>query len=91
MKVWPFEVALRRGASNHRLLRWLKTVVVSEAEKAPGKGVRWGSGRRAWANRCWSAVSDLEVASKPGSRKCSGMSLAGVRLLARWCPACRRR
>lgn len=35
MKVWPFGVALRREASNHRVLRWLKTVVVSDTEKAP--------------------------------------------------------
>jgi hypothetical protein len=36
MKVlWPFGVALRGEASNHRMLRWLKTVVVSDAEKAP--------------------------------------------------------
>lgn len=34
MKVWPFDVALRGVASNHRMLRWLKTVVVSDAEKA---------------------------------------------------------
>jgi hypothetical protein len=35
MKVsWPFGVALRGEASNHRMLRWLKTVVVSDAEKA---------------------------------------------------------
>ena len=33
MKVWPFRAALR-GALNHRVLRWLKTVVVSDAEKA---------------------------------------------------------
>ena len=34
MKVWPFGAALRREASNHRVLRWLKTVVVSDTEKA---------------------------------------------------------
>ena len=33
--MWPFGVALRGEASNHRMLRWLKTVVVSDAEKAP--------------------------------------------------------
>jgi hypothetical protein len=32
--LWPFGVVLRRGASNRRLLRWLKTVVVNEVEKA---------------------------------------------------------
>jgi hypothetical protein len=35
MKVWPFGVARRREASNHLMLRWLKTVVVSDEEKAP--------------------------------------------------------
>ena len=40
MKVWPFGVALRGEASNHRVLHWLKTVVVSDAEKAPREGVR---------------------------------------------------
>jgi hypothetical protein len=34
MKVWPFGAALRGVASNHRVLRWLKTVVVSDTEKA---------------------------------------------------------
>src|SRR5437016_14425411 len=35
MKVsWPFGVALRREASSHLMLRWLKTVVVSDEEKA---------------------------------------------------------
>jgi hypothetical protein len=32
---WPFGVALWEEASNRHLLRWLKTVVVSEVEKAP--------------------------------------------------------
>ncbi len=34
MKVWPFEVAGWAEASNHHMLRWLKTVVVSDVEKA---------------------------------------------------------
>jgi len=34
MKVWPFEVALRGEASNRLMLRWLKSVVVSDEEKA---------------------------------------------------------
>jgi hypothetical protein len=34
--LWPFGVALRGVASSNRLmLRWLKTVVVSDEEKAP--------------------------------------------------------
>ena len=31
---WPSGVALRGEASNHPVLRWLKTVVVSDREKA---------------------------------------------------------
>jgi hypothetical protein len=34
--LWPFGVALRGEASNHLMLRWLKTVVVSDEEKAHG-------------------------------------------------------
>lgn len=34
MKVWPFGVALRGEASNRHMLRWLKTVVVGDVEKA---------------------------------------------------------
>jgi len=32
--LWPFGVALRGEASNRPVLRWLKTVVVSDEEKA---------------------------------------------------------
>lgn len=31
---WPFGVALRGEASNHLMLRWLMTVVVSDEETA---------------------------------------------------------
>jgi hypothetical protein len=48
---WLPGVALRGEASSRLMLRWLKTVVVSDEEKAPGIGVRRGSGRRARANR----------------------------------------
>jgi len=33
-RFWPSSVGLRGQALNHSLLRWLKTVVVSEREKA---------------------------------------------------------
>jgi hypothetical protein len=33
MEVWPSDVGLRGQASNHPVLRWLKTVVVSDREK----------------------------------------------------------
>ena len=32
---WPLGAGLRGRASNHPVLRWLKTVVVSDREKAP--------------------------------------------------------
>ena len=35
--MWPFGVALWGEMSNHLVLRWLKTVVVSDEEKAPVK------------------------------------------------------
>ncbi len=35
--MWPFGVALWGEASNHLMLRWLMTVVVSDEEKAPGE------------------------------------------------------
>jgi hypothetical protein len=35
MKDWPFGVVLWGRASNRRMLHWLKTVVVSDTEKAP--------------------------------------------------------
>jgi hypothetical protein len=31
---WPFGVALRGEIPNHLMLRWLKTVVVNDEEKA---------------------------------------------------------
>jgi hypothetical protein len=34
---WPFGVALRGEAPSRLMLRWLKTVVVSDEEKAPGE------------------------------------------------------
>src|SRR5664280_1641896 len=42
---WPFGAVLRGEASNRLMLRWLKTVVVSDEERRPGD-VRWGLGRR---------------------------------------------
>ena len=38
MKVWLFGVALRGEASSRLMLRWLKTVVVSDEEKARATG-----------------------------------------------------
>jgi len=71
------------------MLRWLKTVVVNDEEKAPVRcqvGIRKASG-----SESLSTCRNLETTSKPGCQCDPGMSLAGARLLARWCPAWRRR
>ena len=46
-RVWPFGVAGRAEAPNPHMLRWLKTVVVSDVEKAP---VRCQVGTRKMSN-----------------------------------------
>ena len=71
------------------MLRWLKTVVVNDEEKAPRR-CQVGIGK---ASESESLVTcrNLEMTSKPGCQCDPGMSLAGARLLARRCPACRRR
>ena len=50
MKVWPFGVALRGEMSNRLMLRWLKTVVVSDEEKATLM-CQVGAGKTSVANR----------------------------------------
>jgi hypothetical protein len=65
------------------------TVVVSDEEKALLRcqvGIRKASGSDSLLT-----CRNLEMASEPGCQCDPGMSLAGARLLARWCPACRRR
>jgi len=72
------------------MLRWLKTVVVSDEEKVPRKVS--GRDQEGERKRIVEEVSkEKQMVSKPGFCVCSGMSLAGARLLARWCPAWRRR
>ena len=47
--MWPFGAAVRGEASNHLMLRWLKTVVVNDEEKAPSRlsgGDREGERKR---------------------------------------------
>ena len=90
MKVsWPFGVALRREASSHLMLRWLKTV---------GRAMRKGRSLRRQAGTGKASASESlltrrssKTTSEPGCFGDSGMSLVDIRLLARWCPACRRR
>ena len=92
----PFGAALRGEASNRRLLRWLKTVVVSD----PGKGVLDASGGDQEdvpgapdvSGVRWRSVVNFSDGIEIGGHcRPSEMSLAATRLLARRCPACRRR
>jgi len=81
MKVWPFGVALRGEASNRLMLRWLKTVVVSDEEKAHEMR-QVGTGKT-------TAVEASKLFRRHRNRGDGvhlGKSLAGARLLARWCP-----
>jgi len=72
------------------MLRWLKTVVVSDEEKAPEEAS--GGDREGERKRIAAEVSKIvQSASELGRARGSRMSLADTRLLARWCPACRRR
>jgi hypothetical protein len=68
--------------SNHHMLRWLKTVVVSDVEKASLRrqvGIREMTAVR--------RVENLKMASEPGWVPEPGMSLAGAHVLASRCPA----
>ena len=76
------------------MLRWLKTVVVSDREKAgsdPSGGdqedVPEASAREFGADvtvEASSVSNDIKTGAPP---LVPGISLAGTRLLARWCPA----
>src|SRR5258708_1465219 len=97
MKVWPFGVGLRGRASNHPELRWLKTVVVSVREKAHVMrqvGTRKTYQKRpvgvTWLGVVVEASKGWDGTEPGGSSLALGMSLAGGRVLARWCPAQRR-
>ena len=90
MKVWPFGVALRGEAPNRLMLRWLKTVVVSDEEKAHQMrqvGIRKASESEP-LSKC---RNQIRWHRNWGAWGCSRTSLAGARVLARRCPAWRRR
>jgi hypothetical protein len=87
---WPFGVALRGVASNRLMLRWLKTVVVSDEEKASWRR-QVGIGKASASESLLKCRNWFEMASELGRVRGSRMSLADTRLLARRCPACRRR
>ena len=80
MKVWPFGVALRWEASNRHMLRWLKTVVVSDVEKAHGMR-QVGIGKTVRSPRfrgsLWMCRYSIRWHQNRGVVGQPGMSLAG--------------
>jgi hypothetical protein len=56
----PFGVALRGEAPNHLMLRWLKTVVVSDEEKAPGRR-QVGTGKTTTVDASKTVTDDIET------------------------------
>jgi hypothetical protein len=87
-------VALRRRPAgetpNRLMLRWLKTVVVSDEEKA-SKRRQVGTGKTSASESLLTCRKPMRWHRNWGVDMAPGQSLAGVRLLARWCPAWRRR
>jgi hypothetical protein len=87
MKVlWPFGVALRREASSRLMLRWLKTVVVSDEGKAPVEasgGDREGERERIVAD-VPKPVDDIETGvfrrpwDEPGGYPLTGQVVSGM-------------
>ena len=76
--LWPFGVALRGEASNRLMLRWLKTVVVSDEEKA-----HWmrqvGTGKASESEPLSRCRNQSRWHQNLGTWGCPGMSLAGAR------------
>ena len=62
--MWPFDVALRGETSNRLMLRWLKTVVVSDEEKAQVMG-QVGTGKTSESEPLLTC-REVAVTSKPG-------------------------
>jgi hypothetical protein len=83
--LWPFGVARRGETSNHLMLRWLKTVVVSDEEKAQVMR-QVGIGKTS-ASEPLLKCRNVSWYRNRGEHLDPGMSLAGACLLARRCPA----
>ncbi len=69
---WPSGIVLWGMVSNHHMLRWLKTVVVSDVEKA---SVRRQVGIR--ETTAVGSVENLKMASEPGCVPELGMESGG--------------
>ena len=90
MKVWPFGAALRREAPNRLMLRWLKTVVVSDEEKAPRR-CQVGTRKTNASESLLTCRNRYRRHRNRGVKWIPGRAWRVCRFLARWCPACRRR
>ena len=83
---WPFGAALRGEASNRLMLRWLKTVVVSDEEKA--HEMRQVGAGKASAERVVVEVSKLKsdiktgglsaLRDEPGGSPLTGQVVSGI-------------
>ena len=87
MKVsWPFGVALRREASSRLILRWLKTVVVSDEEKAyvEASGGDWEGERERIVADVPKLLDDIETGvfrrlrDEPGGYPLTGQAVSGM-------------
>ena len=84
--MWPFGVALRGEASNHLMLRWLKTVVVSDEEKAHVMR-QVGTGKASVSEplmTCRNTVDDIKTGvvkwsrDEPGGCPSIGQAVSGM-------------
>src|SRR5215470_6070448 len=86
MKVlWPFGVALRGEASNHLMLRWLKTVVVYDEEKAHQMR-QVGTGKASESEPLSKCRNQIRWHQNWGAWGCSRTSLAGARFTGQAVP-----
>src|SRR5450759_4010359 len=83
---WPFGIVLWGTVSNRPMRRWLKTGRRERCGKVALDALGGGEGD----DHCL-RVESIEVTSEPGYSNGSGRSLAGAHVLARRCPAQRRR
>ena len=93
--LWPFGVALRGEASNRLMLRWLKTVVVSDEEKAHWRrqvGTRKASeseplSRCRKQSRWHQNRGAWGSRDEPGGCPCTGQAVSGMEAARAWSAA----
>ena len=87
MKVWPFGAALRGEASSRLMLRWLKTVVVSDEERRRERR-QVGTGKASASEsllKCRNNLDDIETGAfwrsrdEPGGCPLTGQVVSGMK------------